>query len=77
MWCYDDLLQAAATADEFMQQLPQYDKDLAKQLQDAEDAGEVSNSNWWQLIRHVLKSKHVWFVSWIGWLQKIAATKII
>lgn len=34
-------LRATASADEFMQQLPQYDKDLAKQLQDAEDAGEV------------------------------------
>ncbi|KAJ9676288.1 hypothetical protein PVL29_025014 [Vitis rotundifolia] len=34
-------LRATASADEFMQQLPQYDIDLAKQLQDAEDAGEV------------------------------------
>ncbi|KAL6315279.1 hypothetical protein AAG906_000363 [Vitis piasezkii] len=34
-------LRATASADEFMQQLPQYDEDLAKQLQDAEDAGEV------------------------------------
>lgn len=36
------LLQAAASADEFMQQLPQFDQELTNKLQEAEDAGEVS-----------------------------------
>ena len=36
------LLQACASAEEFMKQLPQFDKELAKQRQEAEDAGEVS-----------------------------------
>lgn len=40
----DLLPQATASAEEFMQQLPQYDEDLAKQLQEAEKAGEVSIS---------------------------------
>lgn len=34
-------LRACASADEFMQKLPQFDKDLAKERQEAEEAGEV------------------------------------
>ncbi|XP_038717887.1 bifunctional aspartokinase/homoserine dehydrogenase 1, chloroplastic-like isoform X2 [Tripterygium wilfordii] len=34
-------LQASASAEEFMKQLPQFDKAMAKQRQEAEDAGEV------------------------------------
>ncbi|XP_010265552.1 PREDICTED: bifunctional aspartokinase/homoserine dehydrogenase 2, chloroplastic-like isoform X2 [Nelumbo nucifera] len=34
-------LRASATAEEFMQQLPQFDQDMAKNRQDAEAAGEV------------------------------------
>ncbi|GAV59376.1 AA_kinase domain-containing protein/Homoserine_dh domain-containing protein/ACT domain-containing protein/NAD_binding_3 domain-containing protein [Cephalotus follicularis] len=34
-------LRAIASADEFMQQLPQFDEELSKERQDAEDAGEV------------------------------------
>ncbi|XP_024044172.1 bifunctional aspartokinase/homoserine dehydrogenase 1, chloroplastic [Citrus clementina] len=34
-------LKACASAEEFMKQLPQFDKELAKQRQEAEDAGEV------------------------------------
>ncbi|KAF5727079.1 bifunctional aspartokinase/homoserine dehydrogenase 1 chloroplastic-like [Tripterygium wilfordii] len=34
-------LQASASAEEFMKQLPQFDKDMSKQRQEAEDAGEV------------------------------------
>ncbi|GAY58015.1 hypothetical protein CUMW_183840 [Citrus unshiu] len=33
--------KACASAEEFMKQLPQFDKELAKQRQEAEDAGEV------------------------------------
>ncbi|EPS58260.1 hypothetical protein M569_16554, partial [Genlisea aurea] len=36
-----DPLKGCATVDEFMNQLPQYDGDMAKQRQDAEAAGEV------------------------------------
>ncbi len=38
----NDLLQASASAEEFMQQLPHFDQEMSKKLQDAEDAGEVS-----------------------------------
>lgn len=34
--------QASASAEEFMQQLPQYDQDWSKKRQEAEDSGEVS-----------------------------------
>uniref|UniRef100_A0A5B6ZRE9 ACT domain-containing protein n=1 Tax=Davidia involucrata TaxID=16924 RepID=A0A5B6ZRE9_DAVIN len=34
-------LRASASSEEFLQQLPQFDQDLAKKRQDAEDAGEV------------------------------------
>lgn len=34
-------LKACASAEEFMKQLPQFDEELAKQRQEAEDAGEV------------------------------------
>ncbi|KAG2714057.1 hypothetical protein I3760_03G008400 [Carya illinoinensis] len=34
-------LRASASAEEFMQKLPQFDRDMAKNQQDAEDAGEV------------------------------------
>ncbi|KAF5479378.1 hypothetical protein F2P56_000209 [Juglans regia] len=34
-------LRASASAEEFMQKLPQFDQDMAKNQQDAEDAGEV------------------------------------
>ncbi|KAA8528034.1 hypothetical protein F0562_035097 [Nyssa sinensis] len=34
-------LKASASAEEFLQQLPQFDQDLAKRRKDAEDAGEV------------------------------------
>ncbi|KAA3468445.1 bifunctional aspartokinase/homoserine dehydrogenase 2, chloroplastic-like [Gossypium australe] len=35
-------LRATASAEEFMKQLPEFDKDLAKERQDAEESGEVS-----------------------------------
>ncbi|MBA0584852.1 hypothetical protein Gorai_015647, partial [Gossypium raimondii] len=34
-------LRATASAEEFMKQLPEFDKDLAKERQDAEESGEV------------------------------------
>jgi aspartokinase/homoserine dehydrogenase 1 len=34
-------LRASASAEEFMQQLPHFDQEMSKKLQDAEDAGEV------------------------------------
>ncbi|XP_075648465.1 bifunctional aspartokinase/homoserine dehydrogenase, chloroplastic-like [Castanea sativa] len=34
-------LRASASAEEFMQKLPQFDQEMSKKLQDAEDAGEV------------------------------------
>lgn len=39
------LLQASASAEEFLQQLPQYDQDMTNNRQVAEDAGEVSIFN--------------------------------
>lgn len=36
------MLQVSASAEEFMQQLPKYDADMAKKRQDAEAAGDVS-----------------------------------
>jgi len=38
------LLQASASAEEFMQQLPQFDNEMARARQEAEDAGDVSIS---------------------------------
>lgn len=37
-----NILQASASPEEFMQQLPQYDADLTRKRQEAENAGEVS-----------------------------------
>lgn len=36
-------MQASASAQEFMQQLPKFDEDMLKKQQDAENAGEVSD----------------------------------
>lgn len=36
------ILQASASAEEFMKQLPQFDQDMAKERQNAEDSGDVS-----------------------------------
>lgn len=44
-WCGShvlNMLQVSASAEEFMQQLPKYDADMAKKRQDAEAAGDVS-----------------------------------
>ncbi|CAK9170863.1 unnamed protein product, partial [Ilex paraguariensis] len=38
-------LRGTTSAEEFLQQLPQFDENLAKQRQDAEEAGEVSISD--------------------------------
>lgn len=42
--CFDDFIQACASAQEFMQQLPKFDPEFAKKQEDADNAGEVSNS---------------------------------
>lgn len=39
----DAWLQDSSSAEEFMQQLPQYDQDLAKQRHEAEATEEVRN----------------------------------
>lgn len=44
MWIFNDYIQASASAEEFMQKLPQFDHELATKRQIAEDAGEVSIS---------------------------------
>lgn len=36
-------MQASASAQEFMQQLPKFDQELTKKQEDADAAGEVSN----------------------------------
>ena len=36
------MLQLSASADEFMEQLPKYDADIAKKQRDAEASGDVS-----------------------------------
>lgn len=40
---YFEDMQVSASAEEFMQQLPKFDQELAEKLKDAESAGEVSN----------------------------------
>ena len=42
--CFKFLLQACASAEEFMQHLPQFDNEMARARQEAEDAGDVSIS---------------------------------
>lgn len=44
------LMQATASAEEFMKKLPQFDKDLARERQDAEESGEVSISSFLLLL---------------------------
>ena len=39
---YNVDVQAVTSPEEFLQQLPQFDQDLAKRRQEAEDSGEVS-----------------------------------
>lgn len=41
---FGDFVQACASAQEFMQRLPEFDQMFAKKLEEAENAGEVSNS---------------------------------
>jgi len=38
------LLQASASVEEYMQRLPQFDSEMARGRQEAEDAGDVSIS---------------------------------
>ncbi|RVW82935.1 Bifunctional aspartokinase/homoserine dehydrogenase 2, chloroplastic [Vitis vinifera] len=67
-------LRATASADEFMQQLPQYDEDLAKQLQDAEDAGEVREG----LLSQELGCKaHSQFLFLIGSVQQHRVVDVV
>lgn len=40
--CFDDSVQACASAQEFMQELPKFDQEFTKKQEDAENAGEVS-----------------------------------
>lgn len=37
-------MQVSASAQDFMQQLPKFDQEFGKKQEDAENAGEVSNS---------------------------------
>ena len=45
-------MQATASAEDFMKQLPQFDKDLARERQDAEESGDVSIRFCFLLLRY-------------------------
>lgn len=54
--CSDYLFQGCASAEEYLEQLPQYDHYMSKKRQDAEDQGEVSFLRHYFCIKPLSKS---------------------